>query len=262
MLQGLNQLGSRIIMNTSKQKIAIITGGASGLGLAIARKFTAQNIFCVLIGRDTEKLDAAKKSLGKNCTTISYDLNNLAGIPALILSISKQYGPIDILVNNAGINQKKSLVDVTDAEFQAILHTNLTSVFVMCREVIKVMQLAKHGVILNISSMAAQYGLPYVAAYAASKTGIEGLSRTMAVELATDGIRVNCIAPGFIATNMSSVALDSDPERKRKILSRTPMAKLGSPEDVADAAYFLTATESSFITGVVLPVDGGNSIGF
>jgi NAD(P)-dependent dehydrogenase (short-subunit alcohol dehydrogenase family) len=262
MLQGLNQLGSRIIMNTSKQKIAIITGGASGLGLAIARKFTTQNIFCVLIGRDAEKLDAAKKSLGKNCTTISYDLNNLAGIPALILSISQQYGPIDILVNNAGINQKKSLVNVTDTEFQAILHTNLTSVFVMSREVIKVMQLARHGVILNISSMAAQYGLPFVAAYAASKTGIEGLSRTMAVELAADGIRVNCIAPGFIATNMSSIALDSDPERKRKVLSRTPMAKLGSPEDIADAAYFLTASESSFITGVVLPVDGGNSIGF
>src|SRR5688572_31034380 len=138
MLQGLNQLGSRIIMNTSKQKIAIITGGASGLGLAIARKFTAQNIFCVIIGRDAEKLDAAKKSLGKNCTAISYDLNNLPGIPALILSISQQYGPIDILVNNAGINQKKSLIDVTDAEFQAILHTNLTSVFVMSREVIKV----------------------------------------------------------------------------------------------------------------------------
>ncbi len=249
-------------MNTSKQKIAIITGGASGLGLAIAKKFTAQNIFCILIGRNAEKLDTARQMLGKNCITISYDLTNLAGIPELILGIVRQYGPVDILVNNAGINQKKPLVDVTDTEFQGILHTNLTSVFVISREVIKVMQQAKHGVILNISSMAAQYGLPYVAAYAASKTAIEGLSRTMAVELAGDGIRVNCIAPGFIATNMSSTALDSDPERKRKVLSRTPMAKLGSPEDVADAAYFLTATESSFITGVVLPVDGGNSIGF
>lgn len=249
-------------MNTPTQKIAIVTGGASGLGLAIARKFTAQNIFCILIGRNSEKLEEAKKELGKNCSTLSYDLGTLAGIPELIGNISKQYGRIDILVNNAGINQKKSMVDVTDAEFQSVIHTNLTSVFVISREVIKVMQQAKHGVILNISSMAAQYGLPYVAAYAASKTGIEGLSRTMAVELAADGIRVNCIAPGFIATNMSATALDSDPERKRKVLSRTPMGKLGAPEDVADAAYFLTASESSFITGVVLPVDGGNSIGF
>lgn len=249
-------------MNTPKQKIAIITGGASGLGLAIARKFTAQNIFCILIGRDAEKLDAAHKMLGKNCATFSFDLNNLSGIPGLILDVVGQYGPIDILVNNAGINQKKSLMDVTDTEFQNILHTNLTSVFVISREVVKIMQQKRQGVILNISSMAAQYGLPYVAAYAASKTGIEGLSRTMAVELAEHGIRVNCVAPGFIATNMSSAALDSDPERKRKVISRTPMAKLGSPDDVADAAYFLTGSESSFITGVVLPVDGGNSIGF
>jgi NAD(P)-dependent dehydrogenase (short-subunit alcohol dehydrogenase family) len=249
-------------MNTSTQKIAIVTGGASGLGLAIAKKFTAQNIFCVIIGRDTQKLSAAKELLGKNCDTISYNLSDLAGIPALIQQIATQYGPIDILVNNAGINQKKSMLEVTDAEFQNILHTNLTSVFVMSREVAKVMQAAKQGVILNISSMAAQYGLPFVAAYAASKTAIEGLSRTMAVELAPYGIRVNCVAPGFIATNMSATALDSDPERKRKVLSRTPMAKLGTPEDIGDAAYFLTTAESSFITGVVLPVDGGNSIGF
>lgn len=249
-------------MNSSNQKIAIVTGGASGLGFAIAKKFTAHNIFCVIIGRDTKKLSAAKDQIGKNCDTISYDLNNLSGIPELITTLSTRYGSIDILINNAGINQKKSMTEVTDEEFQNIIHTNLTSVFVMSREVVKVMQAAKQGVILNISSMAAQYGIPYVAAYASSKTGIEGLSRTMAVELATDGIRVNCIAPGFIATNMSATALDSDPERKRKVLSRTPMAKLGTPEDVADAAYFLVTAESSFITGVVLPVDGGNSIGF
>jgi NAD(P)-dependent dehydrogenase (short-subunit alcohol dehydrogenase family) len=250
-----------MIMDT-KQKIAIITGGASGLGLAIAKKFTAQNIFCVIIGRDIEKLKAAKLALGENCNVISFDLNDLAGIPDIILEISNQYGSIDILVNNAGINLKKAMTDLTDTEFQNIIHTNLTSVFVMSREVVKVMRDAKHGVIINISSMAAQYGIPFVAAYAASKTGIEGMSRTMAVELAVDGIRVNCIAPGFIATNMSAKALDSDPERKRKVLSRTPMAKLGSPDDIAEAAYFFATSASSFVTGTVLPVDGGNSIGF
>jgi NAD(P)-dependent dehydrogenase (short-subunit alcohol dehydrogenase family) len=117
-------------------------------------------------------------------------------------------------------------------------------------------------VVLNISSMASQYGLPNVVAYTASKSAIEGMTRAMAVELAPFGIRVNCIAPGFIKTNMSSLALDRDPERKQKVLSRTPMGRLGKPGEVADAAFFLVSESSSFITGVVLPVDGGNSIGF
>jgi len=262
LLRELDQRGNKFDMDASKQKIAIVTGGASGLGLAIAKKFTTQNIYCIVIGRDSEKLTAAKLMLGEHCNTIAYDLSNLSGIPDLINKIYIQYGSIDILVNNAGINLKKSMTELTDAEFQNIIHTNLTSVFVMSREVVKVMRTSKSGVILNISSMAAQYGIPLVAAYSASKTGIEGLTRAMAVELAVDGIRVNCIAPGFIATNMSAKALDSDPERKRKVLSRTPMGKLGTPEDIADAAYFLTGLNASFITGTVLPVDGGNSIGF
>ncbi len=249
-------------METDRQQIAIVTGGASGLGLAIAKKFITQNIFCVIVGRDKEKLAAAKTSLGKNCETISFDLSNLTDIPELIQSIHDRHGSIDILVNNAGINLKKAMIELTDEEFQRIIQTNLTSVFAMSREVVKLMRMKKRGVILNISSMAAQYGIPFVTAYSASKTAIEGLTRAMAVELASEGIRVNCIAPGFIATNMSAAALDSDPERKRKVLSRTPMAKLGLPEDVAEAAYFLTNTQSSFITGTVLLVDGGNAIGF
>jgi NAD(P)-dependent dehydrogenase (short-subunit alcohol dehydrogenase family) len=118
------------------------------------------------------------------------------------------------------------------------------------------------GCVLNISSMASQYGIPYVIAYTASKSAIEGMTRAMAVELSPLGIRVNCIAPGFIRTNMSSVALDKDPERKKKVFSRTPLGRLGKPEEIANTAYFLVSDEASFITGVVLPVDGGNSIGF
>jgi NAD(P)-dependent dehydrogenase (short-subunit alcohol dehydrogenase family) len=157
---------------------------------------------------------------------------------------------------------KKPLDDVTDYDFQKVILTNQTAMFSLTREVVKVMAQQSSGVILNISSMASQYGLPDVIAYTASKSAIEGMTRAMAVELAKYGIRVNCIAPGFIKTNMSSLALDKDPERKKKVLSRTPLGRLGKPDEVASAALFLVSESSSFITGVVLPVDGGNSIGF
>jgi NAD(P)-dependent dehydrogenase (short-subunit alcohol dehydrogenase family) len=165
-------------------------------------------------------------------------------------------------VNNAGINLKKDLVDVTDEEFQNILQTNVLGVFAISREVAKIMLAQSHGSIINISSMASQYGIPKVIAYTASKSAIEGMTRAMAVELSPAGIRVNCIAPGFIATKMSATALNNDPERKDRVLKRTPMAKLGTPEDIANTAYFLASDASAFITGTVIPVDGGNSIGF
>jgi len=118
------------------------------------------------------------------------------------------------------------------------------------------------GSIVNISSMAAQYGMPKVVAYSASKTAIEGMTRAMAVDLAQYNIRTNCIAPGFIKTKMTAKALDSDPPRKEKVFSRTPMGKMGLPEDIADAVFFMCSKEAKFVTGTVLPVDGGNSIGF
>ena len=180
----------------------------------------------------------------------------------LFRSVIDKYGKIDILVNNAGINLKKAILEVSDEEFQKIILTNQTTTFCITRAVAGFMKEQGKGCILNISSMAAIYGLPYVIAYTASKAAIEGMTRAMAVELSPVGIRVNCIAPGFIRTNMSSVALDKDPERKKRVLSRTPMGRLGKPEEVANAAYFLVSDEASFITGVVLPVDGGNSIGF
>jgi NAD(P)-dependent dehydrogenase (short-subunit alcohol dehydrogenase family) len=118
------------------------------------------------------------------------------------------------------------------------------------------------GSIINISSMASQYGIPKVIAYTASKSAIEGMTRAMAVELSPKGIRVNCIAPGFIATEMSARALNNDIERKEKVLSRTPMGILGQPSDIADAALFLASEGAKYITGIVMPVDGGNSVGF
>jgi NAD(P)-dependent dehydrogenase (short-subunit alcohol dehydrogenase family) len=245
-----------------KNKTAIITGGASGLGLATTKKFVENQINTIIIGRNAENLAEVSNSLGELCSYKVFDLSNLKDIPNLVDELEKEYGPIDILVNNAGVNQKKPFTEVTDDEFQQVILTNLTSVFVLSREVAKSMLQKKKGCIINISSMAAQYGIPYVIAYTAAKAGIEGMTKAMAVELSPNGIRVNCVAPGFIATNMSARALDNDPERKQKVLSRTPMGKLGLPEDIAEAIYYLSSDSAKYVTGVILPVDGGNSIGF
>jgi NAD(P)-dependent dehydrogenase (short-subunit alcohol dehydrogenase family) len=246
----------------SKTKLAIVTGGASGLGLATAKKFIEQGIRTVIIGRDEQKLTNVAHELGNLCSYKSYDLSQTAGIPALVASIVQEFGVPDILVNNAGINHKKPFTEVTDEDFQQIIQTNLVSVFSLSREVVKSMLTAGGGSIVNVSSMAAQYGIPYVIAYTASKTAIEGMTRAMATELSPQGIRVNCVAPGFIATDMSAKALDNDPARKQKVLGRTPMGKLGEPADVAEAIYYLATDSAKYVTGVILQVDGGNSIGF
>lgn len=246
----------------STHKIAIVTGGGSGLGYGIAQKFIDNGITTIITGRDVQKLDAAKKILGENCHALPFDLNNLAIIPSFVQTILKQFGQIDILVNNAGINMKKDFTEVTDEEFLQVLTTNLLAVFAISREVVKHMLQKKSGSIINISSMAAQYGLPRVIAYSASKTAIEGMTRAMAVELSPKGIRVNAIAPGFIYSDMTDKALNNDPERKEKVFSRTPMGIMGQPEDIGNAALYLAGDAAKFVTGVVLPVDGGNSIGF
>ena len=248
------------MMDTNK--VAIVTGGGSGLGFAIAQKFVANNIATIIAGRNVEKLQAAKQQLGELCFAMPCDVSDLASIPLFVQDILTRFGQIDILVNNAGINIKKDFIEVTDEEFQAVLTTNVTAVFAMSREVVKHMLQKKAGCIINISSMAAQYGLPKVIAYSASKTAIEGMTRAMAVELSPKGIRINAIAPGFIFSAMTEAALDNDPERKAKVFGRTPMGTMGQPEDIGNAALYLASDAAKFITGVVLPVDGGNSIGF
>ncbi|MDQ6901930.1 MAG: SDR family oxidoreductase [Bacteroidota bacterium] len=249
-------------MEKGKNKVAIITGGASGIGLAIAEKFVQNNITTIIIGRDKNKLDSAKNKLGELCFPISFDLDNVSSIPEMVKQLIQQHEKIDILVNNAGINLKKDFTEVTDEEFEKIIHTNVMAMFSLSREVVKCMIEKGKGSVINISSMASQYGLPKVIAYSASKAAIEGMTRAMAVELSPKGVRVNCIAPGFIATDMSAKALNNDKERKDKVMSRTPMGALGMPADIGDAALFLASDSSAYITGVVLPVDGGNSIGF
>lgn len=243
-------------------KTIFITGGTRGLGYAMARACINNGATVIITGRTESAVNEACKTLGASAHGIAFDLSNLTGIPQLIATTEEQYGAIDTLINNAGIHLKKNATEVTDEEFAEVIKINQQAVFALTREWSKKMIERNNGSIIFISSMASRYGIPKVIAYTAAKSAVEGMTRALAVELSPLGIRVNCIAPGFILTNMSSKALDSDPERKQKVLSRTPMAKLGTPEDIGNAAVFLASDAASFITGVVLPVDGGNSIGF
>ncbi len=244
-------------------KTAIVTGGGSGIGLAIATKFVKAGIKTIIVGRDTEKLRKASEELGELCIPVSADVSVLATIPSMVESIVKEHGDIHILVNNVGINMKKEFTEVSDEDFLRIIQTNLTAVFALSREIVKHMLKNNiKGSIINISSMASQYGIPKVIAYTASKSAVEGMTRAMSTELAPKGIRTNCIAPGFIGTDMSAKALDSDPERKAKAMGRTSIGYLGEPADIGDAALFLATDSAKYITGIVLPVDGGNSTGF
>ena len=250
------------MLHQNNERLALVTGGGSGIGFAIAEKLTANGITTIIVGRNQEKLDCAQSKLGDHCKSIVFDLTDLAAIPSLVQKIQQDYGSIDILVNSAGINLKKDFTEVSDSEFQQVMHTNVTASFVLSREVVKGMLQKGRGSIINISSMAAKYGIPKVIAYTASKSAIEGMTRSMAVDLSPKGIRVNCIAPGFITTNMTATAMNNDPDRKAKVLSRTPMGVFGDPSDIADAVYFLASDDAKYITGLVMPVDGGNSIGF
>ena len=243
-------------------KNILVTGGTGGLGSSIVRAFAANRATVVVVGRDTEKLARTAEELGGNILTRACDIADVPRLPAVVAEIRESVGEIDVLVNNAGINLKKEALSVTDREFDDIVRTNQSAVFSLTREVGKFMVRRRSGNIVMISSMAAHYGIPRVIAYTAAKSAVEGMTRALAVEWAPFGVRVNCVAPGFIATPMSSNALDDDHERKARVLSRTPMGRLGEPSDVAGAVVFLASAGSRYITGVVLPVDGGNAIGF
>jgi NAD(P)-dependent dehydrogenase (short-subunit alcohol dehydrogenase family) len=243
-------------------KKAVVTGGGKGLGFAISEALIEAGAQVYITGRDEVALKQAVAELGNNCSYAIFDLSAIDKIPVFAEALEKDFGPVDILVNNAGINLKKDFLELTDEEFDRIIKTNQYAVFSLTREIAKKMVPRGKGSIIMISSMASQYGIPKVVAYSASKSAVEGMTRAIAVELSPLGIRVNCIAPGFIATEMSAKALNNDKERMNKVLSRTPMAKLGQPSDIGNAVVYLSSDEAGFVTGVVLPVDGGNSIGF
>jgi NAD(P)-dependent dehydrogenase (short-subunit alcohol dehydrogenase family) len=245
-----------------KGKLALITGGGTGLGFAIAKAMIEAGAEVIITGRREHPLQEAVSILGDRCHYVVNDVTYTAGLSQLVNDLEDRYGPLDILVNNAGINMKKFALEVSDEEFSQIIQTNLSAVFALTREVSKKMIARKKGSIIMITSMAAVYGIPAVPAYTASKSAVLGLTRTLACDLSPHGIRINAIAPGFIETPMLAKAMQNDENRKNKVLSRTPMGTFGKPEDIGYAAVYLASEAAKFVNGTQLCVDGGNSIGF
>jgi NAD(P)-dependent dehydrogenase (short-subunit alcohol dehydrogenase family) len=243
-------------------KLALITGGGSGIGFHIAQCMVQAGARVVLTGRREAVLQEATEKLGSKATYFVHDITQLDTIPALVEAIEKKCGPIDILVNNAGINMKKFAVEVTDADFDRVVQTNLHAVFSMTRECGKRMIARKEGSIIMITSMAALYGIDRVVAYTASKSAVGGMIKALTTEFSPYNVRINAVAPGFIETPMMLTAMNGDIARRDKAMDRTPMGTWGKPDDVGWAAVFLASQAAKFITGVSLPVDGGNSIGF
>lgn len=247
---------------TLHEKRALITGGGTGIGLAIARAFIDSGARVIITGRRVAVLEETCAQLGPAASWRCADVSVSQEQPALVAGIEREFGPIDILVNNAGANLKKPALEVTDEEFAHILQTNVNGLFALTREVARGMAGRGRGAILNIASMSAMYGLPKLPAYSAAKSAVLGLTRSLACEFGPMGIRVNAIAPGFIYSEMSARALDADPDRKARVLARTPLGRMGTPEEIGWGAVYLCSDAASFVTGANLCIDGGNSIGF
>ena len=243
-------------------KTALITGGGTGIGLGIAKEFINAKAKVILTGRREDILKNACTELGDNANYVVADLSILSGIPTLVTDIESEFGAIDILVNNAGIHLKKWAQETTDEEFLKIIQTNLLSVFALTREVAKGMLERKNGSIILISSMAGLFGIDRVSAYGTSKTALIGLMNNLVTEYSRDNVRINCIAPGWITSDMFLNAINQDQERKQKIINRIALPDFGKPEDIGNAAVYLSSQAGRYVTGVVLPVDGGASVNF
>lgn len=243
-------------------KLALVTGGGTGIGFGISQSLVTAGARVVITGRREKMLKNAVRELGEKSSYEIHDMNNLDVARDFVGLMESRYGSIDVLVNNAGINDVKHPFEVTDSDFQSILSTNLAGVFSLTREVAKFMVERKGGSIIMITSMAAIYGLADVAPYAASKSGLMGLTRSLATDLSPSGVRINAIAPGFIVSPMHEEALKRYPEKGKKILDRTPLKRFGIPADIGNAVVFLASDAAGFITGAQLPVDGGNAMGF
>jgi NAD(P)-dependent dehydrogenase (short-subunit alcohol dehydrogenase family) len=241
---------------------AVITGGGTGLGLGMAKCFVASGARVVLVGRRKEELNNACATLGKNAFALSGDVTKLETAPAVVEAAEKLAGPVSILVNNAGVHLKKPAIETTDAEFANVIQTHVFGAFALTREAGRRMVARKSGCVLFTASMASFMGLPLVVAYSAAKSAYVGMVRSLATEWAASGVRVNAIAPGWIASDMLDKALSGDPTRKTRILGRIPMGGFGEPEDIGWAAVYLASPAGKYVNGVVLPVDGGAAESF
>jgi gluconate 5-dehydrogenase len=244
-------------------EVALITGGGTGLGLGMARTFVASGARVVLTGRREDELKKAVAALGASAGYVRHDVTEPDKAGLLVDAATRVAGaPPGILINNAGVHLKKPAVETSAAEFLAVLNTHVIGAHVLTQAVLPGMIRRRHGSVIFIASMAALFGVPKVIAYAAAKSAYVGMVRTLAAEVSAENVRVNAIAPGWIDSDMMRQALAGDPARRDKILARTPMGRFGDADDIGYAAVYLCSPAAKFVTGVVLPVDGGASIGF
>lgn len=242
---------------------ALVTGGATGLGLAMVQCITEAGGRVIVVSSSSyEKYKDIIECLGEKVSYEQFDITMTEKTPVFIEELVEKHGKIDILVNNAGIHCKKPIEDMSVEDYENVLQVHLIGAFAMTKAVVPYMRKNKKGNIIFIASMTSYIGQPYVMGYSTAKSGYLGMIHTLASEVGADGIRVNGIAPGWIDTPMFRKATDSDKERKNKILRKTPMNRFGEPKDIGWACVYLCSDAAKFVTGTVLPVDGGALIGF
>ena len=235
-------------------KVAFVTGSTRGIGHAIARALHAAGAKVAVVGRDQARAEAVAAELGERAAGVACDVAQADQVEAAIAAAERALGPIDILVNNAGLTRDNILLRLTDADWNAVLDANLKGAFHTTRAVIKGMMKRRAGRIVNITSIVGLTGNKGQSNYAASKAGLIGFTKSVAKEYASRGVLANCVAPGFIETDMTAALPD---EARATLLQDIALGRLGRPEDVAGAVLFLASDLAGYITGQVLVVDGG-----
>ena len=236
-------------------KVCIVTGGAQGIGQACSERFAREGARVVIADIDDVNGQALAQKL--HAAYVHCDVGDKAQVDRLIADIIALHGRIDVLVNNAGIFKAADFLDVLEADFDAVLRVNLKGAFLVGQAVSREMAKTGGGIIVNMSSVNGVLAIPNIASYNVSKGGINQLTRVMALALADLGIRVNAVAPGTIATELAAKAVLTSEEARQKILSRTPLKRLGTPDEVADVVAFLASDAASYMTGEIVVVDGG-----
>jgi NAD(P)-dependent dehydrogenase (short-subunit alcohol dehydrogenase family) len=240
-------------------KVALISGGSRGLGRAMAVALAGAGSKIVLVARDLEKLNEVAgmvRQAGSDARVFQADVADEQNVQRLVRDVLSAYGKLNILINNAGINIRKPLDEFTLGEWRDVIDTNLTSVFLMCRAFIPHMKSHGYGRIINMTSIMGRVSLPGRAAYSASKSGLMGLTRALALELAAENITVNGISPGPFATEMNT-ALMQNPETNHMFVSRTPVGRWGRAEEIGQLALYLCSEDAGYITGTDILIDGG-----
>jgi 3-oxoacyl-[acyl-carrier protein] reductase len=235
-------------------KNALVTGASGGIGAQIARALHARGATVALSGTRVEPLDALAAELGERAHVLPCNLSDMDAVKALPKAAAEAMGSVDILVNNAGITRDNLFMRMSDDEWQSVLDVNLTATFQLCKGVMRGMMKARWGRIINISSIVGATGNPGQANYAASKAGMIGMSKSLAYEVASRGITVNGVAPGFIATAMTDKLTD---EQKTGIMAQIPAGRMGTPDEIAAAVVYLASAEAGYVTGATLHVNGG-----